>query len=326
MSRRRTQYNCSPRAPPLRRRRTCRPARAADRHAPMRCQLDLAPRFELSPYLYMQFMEPLGVTDSSVEAAWDHLDDDWRHDVIEATRDLEPTMVRWGGIFTDFYRWREGVGPRDKRPTMINLMWGGLESNQVGTAEFVDFCRQVNADPLMCVNFEGDGREQYQVRQRQPSLGRRPGSRRLGRVLQRSRTTPNAAATASPTRCTVPYWQLGNETSYDDAASIATTAIDKTIEFAKAMRAADPVDQDHRLGRLRLGGRHDRARRRAPRHARVPPHVQPGRSRESGARGRALSPRRRRDVGSAHGRLEASTTPRFARPATASTAARFRWR
>ena len=70
------------------------------------------PRFELSPYLYMQFMEPLGATDGSVEAAWDHLRDDWRDDVVEVTRELAPTMLRWGGIFADFYRWREGVGPR----------------------------------------------------------------------------------------------------------------------------------------------------------------------------------------------------------------------
>ena len=34
--------------------------------------IDPTPRYELSPYLYMQFMEPLGATDSSVEASWDH--------------------------------------------------------------------------------------------------------------------------------------------------------------------------------------------------------------------------------------------------------------
>ena len=102
-------------------------------------EIDTMPLYELSPYLYMQFMEPLGATDSSVEAAWDHLRDAGDADVVEATRELEPTMLRWGGIYTDFYRWREGVGPREKRPPMVNLMWGGIESNQVGTAEFVDF-------------------------------------------------------------------------------------------------------------------------------------------------------------------------------------------
>src|SRR5262245_22269220 len=123
--------------------------------------VDPTPLFDVSPYLFMQFMEPLGATDGSVEAAWDHLRDDWREDVVAITRELGPTMMRWGGIFTDFYRWREGVGPRERRPSMLNLLWGRVESNQIGTAEFVDFCRRAGAVPLICVNFESDGRKQY---------------------------------------------------------------------------------------------------------------------------------------------------------------------
>ena len=45
--------------------------------------VDPKPKFELSPYLYMQFMEPLGTTDSSVDAAWDFTRDCWREDVVE---------------------------------------------------------------------------------------------------------------------------------------------------------------------------------------------------------------------------------------------------
>jgi alpha-N-arabinofuranosidase len=77
------------------------PSQEADRQL---IALDPTPRFELSAFLYMQFMEPLGATDASVEAAWDHLRDDWREDVVETTRELAPTMLRWGGIFLDFYR------------------------------------------------------------------------------------------------------------------------------------------------------------------------------------------------------------------------------
>ena len=73
-------------------------------------------------------------------------------------------MMRWGGILTDYYRWREGVGPREKRVPFVNLLWGGIESSQVGTAEFVDFSRRVGADPLICVNFESDGRERFMKR------------------------------------------------------------------------------------------------------------------------------------------------------------------
>jgi alpha-N-arabinofuranosidase len=216
-------------------------ARAAD-DASANMRLDLAPQFELSPHLYMQFMEPLGVTDSSVEAAWNHLEDNWRDDVIEATLDLEPTMVRWGGIFTDFYRWREGVGPREKRPTMVNLMWGGLESNQIGTVEFIDFCRRVHADPLICVNFESDGRDRYR---------RAKGSVRTGNAQEAAdwvrycNDPDNAERRGHGLNDPLPvrYWQLGNETSYDRNGFDRDTTIRKTVEFAQTMRAADPVIQ-----------------------------------------------------------------------------------
>ncbi len=49
--------------------------------------VDPTPTFELSPYLYMQFMEPLGVTDTSVDAAWDFRAGDWREDVIEISQE-----------------------------------------------------------------------------------------------------------------------------------------------------------------------------------------------------------------------------------------------
>lgn len=47
--------------------------------------IDPTPTFDLSPDLYMQFMEPLGTTDGSVAAAWDHIRNDWRPDVINVT-------------------------------------------------------------------------------------------------------------------------------------------------------------------------------------------------------------------------------------------------
>ncbi|MFZ2151778.1 MAG: twin-arginine translocation signal domain-containing protein, partial [Minisyncoccia bacterium] len=97
--------------------------------------IDPAPRFDISPYLYMQFMEPLGVTDSSVEAAWDYYRDDWRRDFVETAKDLAPGVIRYGGLFSRYYKWREGVGPAEKRPWMRNYVWGGKETNRVGTHE-----------------------------------------------------------------------------------------------------------------------------------------------------------------------------------------------
>lgn len=201
--------------------------------------VDPVPLFELSPYLYMQFMEPLGATDGSVEAAWDHAGDRWREDVLAVTRDLAPTMMRWGGIFVDFYRWREGVGPRNERPSMLNLLWGGIESNQVGTTEFVDLCRTVGAEPLFCVNFESDGRQQYT--KAKDSVRTADATEAAAWVAYCN--DPRSAERLAHGRAVplgVRYWQLGNETSYDKNGFDVETAARKTVEFAKAMRGADP--------------------------------------------------------------------------------------
>jgi alpha-L-arabinofuranosidase len=200
------------------------------------------PTFELSPYLYMQFMEPLGATDGSVEAAWDHLTDQWRDDVVAVTSELGPTMMRWGGIFADFYRWREGVGPRETRPSMVNLLWGGLESNQIGTGEFVDFCRRVGADPLICVNFESDGRQQYvKFKGTARTADAKEAAAWVSYCNDPGNAERRAHGIAAPLG--VRHWQIGNETSYDRNGFNLETAATKTVEFAKAMRAADPAIQ-----------------------------------------------------------------------------------
>ena len=226
-------------AAPVALRPAARPRLDAQRPGDRAILVDPQPLFELSPYLYMQFMEPLGATDGSVEAAWDHLRDQWREDVVEITRDLGPTMMRWGGIFADFYRWKEGVGPRDTRPSMLNLLWGGIESNQVGTGEFVDLCRQVGAEPLICVNFESDGRKQYMtVKGKVRTADALEAADWVAYCNDPGNGVRRAHGHAAPWG--VRYWQIGNETSYDRNGFDLDTAARKTVAFAKAMRAVDP--------------------------------------------------------------------------------------
>lgn len=204
--------------------------------------VDPKPLFELSPYLYMQFMEPLGATDGSVEAAWDHLLDQWREDVVEITRELGPPMMRWGGIFSDFYRWREGVGPREMRPSMLNLLWGGIESNQVGTGEFVDLCRRAGAEPLICINFESDGRKQYmKVKGSVRTANAKEAAEWVAYCNDPGNADRKAHGNAAPLN--VRHWQIGNETSYDENGFDLETAARKTVEFARTMRGVDPTIQ-----------------------------------------------------------------------------------
>ncbi len=222
-------------------------AQARQPQEPDLLSVDGTPQFELSPYLHMQFMEPLGTTDGSVAAAWDFGHDRWRPDVIEITRALGPSLIRWGGCFASYYRWKEAVGPRDRRTPMLNLCWGGVETNQVGTQEFVDFCHQVDADPLMCVNFESDGRAHWQ---QDPKGGVRRGDAQEAAEWVSFCNNPN-----DPLRkeygitqsCRIPLWQIGNETSYsrgafgtDSSAACAEIAARKTVQFAEAMRQVDP--------------------------------------------------------------------------------------
>lgn len=75
----------------------------------------------------------------------------YRVDVLEALRALKVPVLRWpGGCFADEYHWMDGIGPRDKRPKMVNTNWGGtVEDNSFGTHEFLNFCELIGCEPYV---------------------------------------------------------------------------------------------------------------------------------------------------------------------------------
>ncbi|HEV7215334.1 MAG TPA: alpha-L-arabinofuranosidase C-terminal domain-containing protein, partial [Chloroflexota bacterium] len=77
-----------------------------------------------------------------------------RNDVTAALRKIALPVLRWpGGCFADEYHWQDGIGPRERRPAMVNTHWGGLtENNHFGTHEFFDLCEQIGAAPYICGN------------------------------------------------------------------------------------------------------------------------------------------------------------------------------
>lgn len=77
-----------------------------------------------------------------------------RNDLVDALRKIRIPNLRWpGGCFADEYHWRDGIGPREQRPTMINTHWGGVtENNAFGTHEFFDLCEQLGCAPYVCGN------------------------------------------------------------------------------------------------------------------------------------------------------------------------------
>ncbi|WP_116812653.1 alpha-N-arabinofuranosidase [Steroidobacter cummioxidans] len=106
----------------------------------------------IDPGIYGQFAEHLGsgiyegiwVGENSPIANTRGL----RNDVVAALKELGVPVLRWpGGCFADEYHWRDGIGPRDQRPTRINTTWGGVvDDNAFGTHEFMDFAELIGAE------------------------------------------------------------------------------------------------------------------------------------------------------------------------------------
>ena len=80
--------------------------------------------------------------------------DGYRNDVLQALKNLQVPVLRWpGGCFADEYHWMDGIGPREKRPSMKNNNWGGtIEDNSFGTHEFLNLCELLGCEPYISGN------------------------------------------------------------------------------------------------------------------------------------------------------------------------------
>jgi alpha-N-arabinofuranosidase len=77
-----------------------------------------------------------------------------RNDVVDALKKLKIPNLRWpGGCFADTYHWKDGIGPKEKRPTIVNRWWGGVtEDNSFGTHNFLDMCELIGTEPYLSGN------------------------------------------------------------------------------------------------------------------------------------------------------------------------------
>lgn len=79
----------------------------------------------ISPLIYGHFAEHIGGVfydglwvgeDSPVENVRG-----FRKALIDSFKKIHPPVLRWpGGCFAETYDWRDGIGPRDQRPTRVN--------------------------------------------------------------------------------------------------------------------------------------------------------------------------------------------------------------
>ena len=138
-------------------------------------------------------------------------------EMVELSRALKTPVVRFGGNFTSAYHWRDGVGPMDKRISMLNLAWGMPEYNHFGTDEFLEYCRLIGAEPQIALNL-GSGTPE-EAAEWVGYVNQRWGDKRGGLL-----------------------WELGNElwgdfqTGYPTLERVAGL----TRRFSEAVRKADP--------------------------------------------------------------------------------------
>ncbi|SFU60531.1 alpha-N-arabinofuranosidase [Pustulibacterium marinum] len=77
-----------------------------------------------------------------------------RKDIIKALKELKIPNLRWpGGCFADTYHWKDGIGPKEDRPTIVNTWWGGVtEDNSFGTHDFLNLCEELDTEPYLAAN------------------------------------------------------------------------------------------------------------------------------------------------------------------------------
>ena len=117
-----------------------------------------APGVRIAPEIYGQFSEQLG--EGITGGIWVGEDSSipnirgYRRDVVEALKELHVPVLRWpGGCYADTYHWRDGIGPRARRPITLNKWWGNNEErNAFGTHEYFDFAELIGTKTFLSVN------------------------------------------------------------------------------------------------------------------------------------------------------------------------------
>jgi alpha-N-arabinofuranosidase len=144
----------------------------------------------------------------------------WRPDVVAALKALHPGIIRFGGSTVENYEWKGGIGPWDQRQPFTTV-WGDLEENFVGDDEFIQLCKYVAAEPLICLRWAGRKPEDAAA---EVEYCNGSAETHWGKLRARN---------GHPEPYGVKYWQIGNEV---DAPEYNTSV----RAFAEAMRKADP--------------------------------------------------------------------------------------
>jgi alpha-N-arabinofuranosidase len=176
-----------------------------------------------------------------------------RADTLALLKQLNASVYRWpGGNFVSGYDWRDGIGPRDRRPPRKNPAWTGVEHNDFGIDDFIAFCREVNAEPMIATN-TGFG-DDYSAAQEVEYCNGPASSIGGGWRSNNGHAEPYA----------VKYWCVGNEMFGDWQLGFMQLShyVQKHRRVAQKMREADSSIKLVGVGDLgRFNRRHDPSQR-----------------------------------------------------------------
>ena len=158
----------------------------------------------------------------------------FRKDVMAEVKGLGVPIMRYpGGNFVSGYNWLDGVGPRDKRPTVLERAWNSLETNQFGTNDFMDWCKLVGTEPLLGFNLGTGTPEQAVAYVEYCNVDK--GTRWSDLRREHGYEAPH----------NVKYWCLGNEMAgpWQMGHMTAREYGRKARDSARQIRVVDPTTQ-----------------------------------------------------------------------------------
>lgn len=190
------------------------------------------PRLEYSKHIFGQFIEHFhrqvygGVFDPGSALSDGR---GFRRDVLDALRELKVPNVRWpGGCFVSSYHWLDGVGTN--RSPIYDKAWRVTDPNTFGTDEFIEWCRELGAEPYFCTN-AGTGTPEEMSDWVEYTNGP-AGSKWADLRVRNGHEDPYE----------VPFWSIGNE-NYGDWELGAKTNSEwahYVAECAKLILRTDP--------------------------------------------------------------------------------------
>lgn len=189
---------------------------------------------KIDPALYGSFIEHLGRSVYTGIYEPGHISADkegFRTDVSDLVKELGVTTARYpGGNFVSGYNWRDGIGPKDKRPVRLDYAWLSRETNQFGINEFSRWCEKTGIRPMIALNL-GTGTPQ------EAGYFLEYCNHAGGTTLSDLRRQHGQEAPYDFT-----LWCLGNEMDgeWQTCAMDAHDYVKKARETAKIMRWIDP--------------------------------------------------------------------------------------